>query len=114
MDTDLNLGIGRLHTWLGHACARKDEHAAAQEHYTKGQAAFVRGGDEVAAANVELSVGNLAGRANKLRDAEAAYRKVRLRFESLDDTLGLATSLSKELSRNNSITLVLQGAASRL
>ena len=94
MDTDLNLGIGRLHTWLGHATARKGEHAAAQEHYTLGQAAFLRCGDEVAAANVELSVGNLAWRAGKLGDAEAAYRKVHKRFEALDDTLGLATSLA--------------------
>ena len=93
-DTELNLGIGRLHTWLGHATARKGDHAQAQAHYVAGRIAFLQGHDEIAAANVELSLGNLAWRAKKLNDAEDAYRKVCKRFEGLDDALGMATALA--------------------
>lgn len=93
-DNDLSLGIGRLHTWLGHAHARKGDHGNAQSHYVAGRIAFLQAHDELAAANVELSLGNLAWRAGKLAEAEDAYRKVGKRFEGLDDALGTATALA--------------------
>jgi tetratricopeptide (TPR) repeat protein/predicted RNA-binding Zn-ribbon protein involved in translation (DUF1610 family) len=89
---DLASGVGRLHTWLGHAAARRGDHATAESHYRAGQDAFQRAGDDVAAAMAELSLGNLAWRAGRLADAEAVYRRVCQRCLSLDAAIFAATA----------------------
>lgn len=91
-DRELLLGIGRLHTWLGHTAARRGEYALAELNYLRAQHAFDEAGDAAAAAMAELSLGNLAWRSKQLAEAEAVYRRVWHRCESLDDSLGAATA----------------------
>ena len=91
-DSQFAAGVGRLHTWLGHALARRGDHSQAQQQYLMGLAAFRQGGDEFAAVMTELSLGNLAWRAHRLEDAEQAFRQVWLRCQAQDEVLGAATA----------------------
>lgn len=91
-DPQLASGVGRLHTWLGHALARRGEHSQAQQQYLAGLKAFRQGGDDFAAIMTELSLGNLAWRGHRLEDAEIAFRQVWLRCLAVDEVLGAATA----------------------
>ena len=89
---DLAAGVGRLHTWLGHAAARKGEQAEATVHYQAGADAFAHAGDDVAAAMTELSLGNLAWRGGQLDHAEVVFRRVARRCGALDAAIGVANA----------------------
>ncbi|MSP91421.1 MAG: tetratricopeptide repeat protein [Myxococcales bacterium] len=89
---DLAAGVGRLHTWLGHAAARKGEQAEATLHYQAGADAFAHAGDDVAAAMTELSLGNLAWRVGQLDHAEVVFRRVARRCVALDAAIGVANA----------------------
>jgi tetratricopeptide (TPR) repeat protein len=91
-DSQFAAGVGRLHTWLGHALARRGDHSQAQQQYLRGLAAFRQSGDEFAAVMTELSLGNLAWRAHQLEDAERTFRQVWLRCQAQDEVLGAATA----------------------
>lgn len=91
-DAQLAGGVGRLHTWLGHALARRGAHDQARQQYLAGRSAFRLGGDEFAAVMTELSLGNLAWRAHRLDEAEQTLRQVWQRCLAVDEVLGAATA----------------------
>ncbi len=91
-DPELFAGVGRLHTWLGHAASRQKEFAKAQAEYAAASRVFHRIGDDIGAAMAELSTGNVAYRAGQLATAEDVYRDVSSTCEALDDVIGQATA----------------------
>ena len=90
-DPELHSGIGRLHTWLGHAASRSRQFARARAAYVEAQKAFRRAGDKMEVM-AELSLGNVAYRAGDLPEAERVYRKVSADCTALDDVMGAATA----------------------
>jgi tetratricopeptide (TPR) repeat protein len=90
-DPELHSGIGRLHTWLGHAASRSRQFARARAAYVEAQKAFRRAGDKMEVM-AELSLGNVAYRAGDLSEAERVYRKVSAACTALDDVMGAATA----------------------
>ena len=91
-EPELHAGIGRLHTWLGHAASRAKDFDKARAAYRSAEAAFLRSGEEIGAAMAQLSLGNVAYRAGDLAEAARVYRAVVQTCRQLDDLLGAATA----------------------
>ncbi len=89
---DVQNGLGRLRTVLGHLATRDRDLDAAVTHYHQARGHHDRGGDRVGAAIALLSVGNAAYLAQDLDRAERVYRDVIALCAGIDYRQGVATA----------------------
>ncbi|MCO4762439.1 MAG: protein kinase [Myxococcales bacterium] len=89
---DVQNGLGRLRTVLGHLATRRRDLDAAVTHYHQARGHHDRGGDRVGAAIALLSVGNAAYIAQDLGRAEQVYRDVAALCQAIDYLQGVATA----------------------
>lgn len=91
-DAVLHSALGRLHTWIGHACARRLAFDDADAHYRAARNHLGRADDEYAVAMAELSIGNLFYRRAELEKAAEIYSAVAESCGRLDFLQGKATA----------------------
>ncbi|MSQ82788.1 MAG: hypothetical protein EXR77_07710 [Myxococcales bacterium] len=84
--------LGRLHTWIGNAAARRKHAAEAARHYALAREHFVECGDDVAVNMADLAAANLQYRLGDLDNAAAAYLRIAQSCETIDYIMGQATA----------------------
>jgi len=84
--------LGRLHTWIGNALARRKNAAEAARHYHLAREQFVACGDDVAVNMADLAAANLQYRLGDLDGAAAAYAHIAQSCEKIDYIMGQATA----------------------
>ncbi len=84
--------LGRLHTWIGNALARRKSAAEAARHYHLAREQFVTCGDDVAVNMADLAAANLQYRLGDLDSAAAAYGRIATSCEKIDYIMGQATA----------------------
>ncbi len=107
---DVQNGLGRLRTVLGHLATRDRDLDAAVTHYHQARGHHERGGDRVGAAIALLSVGNTAYLAQDLDRAERVYRDVVAHCADIDYVQGVAmarTNLGNVLLDRSCVTEAL-------
>ena len=89
---DVERGIGRLETVLGHLANRDHDVDEAIAHYERARVRFERGGDRIGAAMAAVSMGNAAFVAGDLDAAEQRYREAVAACEAIEYVQGLTAA----------------------